>query len=102
MIKILILVAVVIVVVRFVSQNNEKIQFFTTGMDKGFKISEIFALWKLAKVSNLENPESLYFSLPIMSDAISHLGNAGEQDRFPGEKQAVPYEAVRLQDEDKP
>ena len=38
MIKILILVAVVIVVVRFVSQNNEKIQFFTTGMDKGFKI----------------------------------------------------------------
>ncbi len=81
MIKILILVAVVIVVVRFVSQNNEKIQFFTTGMDKGFKISEIFALWKLARVSNLENPESLYFSLPLMSDAISHFIQETRENR---------------------
>ena len=69
--KIIIIAVVVFAVWKIASLNSVKIQFFTTGMDKGFKMSEIMSLWKLASVSELEEPESLFFSLPLMSQAIT-------------------------------
>ena len=50
-----------------------QIQFFTTGQDKGFKFNEILLLWKLAKEAEIEEPLSLYVSVPTLNMAISKI-----------------------------
>lgn len=49
------------------------IQFFMMGQDKGFKINEIALLWKLAKEAEIEEPMSLYVSVPTLNMAISKI-----------------------------
>ena len=41
-----------------------RINFFITGLDSGFSISEISLLWSAAELCNLEIPTSLFYSLP--------------------------------------
>ncbi len=52
---------------------SSKINFFATGLDSKFTVSEISILWKLAKVVSLEEPESLFFSVNAISKCISNL-----------------------------
>lgn len=49
------------------------IQFFMTGQDKGFKLSEILLLWKLAKEAEIEEPLTLFVSVPTLNMAISKI-----------------------------
>ena len=62
---------VLIALVRVVYLFKDNIKFFSTGLDSGFKITEIFLLWKLAKSSNLEDPCKLYWSLPTLEKGIA-------------------------------
>ena len=59
--------------VRILIVFQTPIQFFSTGQDKGFKFSEIVLLWKLAKEAELEEPLSLYVSVPTLNMAISKI-----------------------------
>lgn len=49
------------------------IQFYMQGQDKGFKFSEIVLLWKLAKEAEIEEPLTLYVSVPTLNMAISKI-----------------------------
>ena len=49
------------------------IQFFMMGQDKGFKLNEIMLLWRLAKEAELEEPMSLFVSVPQLNMAISKI-----------------------------
>ena len=62
---------VIIAVVRVVYLFKDNIKFFSTGLDSGFKLSEIFLLWKLAKTSELQDPCTLYWSLPALEKGIA-------------------------------
>ena len=75
--NIIITVAIVIIslflIVWIYNKNVEKIYFFSTGMDKGFRLNEIRIFWALAKKSNLETPLSLYDSVSIMNKCINKV-----------------------------
>jgi c-di-GMP-binding flagellar brake protein YcgR len=49
------------------------IRFFSMGFDSSFKFRQIHMLWTLAKNANLEDPTSLYFSIPVLDRTISQL-----------------------------
>ena len=68
---ILLSLVVIIAVVRVVYLFKDNIKFFSTGLDSGFKRSEIFLLWKLAKTSELQDPCTLYWSLPALENGIA-------------------------------
>ena len=68
---ILLSLVVIIAVVRVVYLFKDNIKFFSTGLDSGFKLSEIFLLWKLAKTSDLQDPCTLYWSLPALEKGIA-------------------------------
>ena len=59
--------------VRLLVVFQVPIQFFSTGQDKGFKFSEILLLWKLAKEAEIEEPLSLFVSVPTLNMAISKI-----------------------------
>ena len=68
---ILLSLVVIIAVVRVIYLFKDNIKFFSTGLDSGFKLSEIFLLWKLAKTSDLQDPCTLYWSLPALEKGIA-------------------------------
>lgn len=71
-IVILITAVVVAVVVRLCIVFQDKIKFLIQGQDEGFKLSESLLLWKLAKVTSLETPASLFYSVPALNSAIQN------------------------------
>ncbi len=77
---ILISLVVLIALFRLVYHFKDNIKFFSTGMDSGFKISEIFLLWKLSNLTGLEDPCSLYWSLPSLEKGIAAtIANAKDE-----------------------
>ena len=68
---IIISLVVLIALGRVVYLFKDNIKFFSTGLDSGFKLSEIFLLWKLAKIANLQDPLTLYWSLPALEKGIA-------------------------------
>lgn len=59
---------------------QDKIKFMIRGQDEGFKINEILLLWKLAKRTGLEQPESLFYSLGSLNSAISKYISEAKQN----------------------
>ena len=57
-----------------------RINFFVTGLDSGFSISEIMLLWKTAELCNLEQPTSLFFSLPSLTKCMTLISNQTSAD----------------------
>lgn len=71
LVPILLSSVILIAIFRLVYHFKDNIKFFTTGMDSGFKLSEILLLWKLAKIAELSDPCSLYWSLPALEKGIA-------------------------------
>lgn len=57
---------------------KEKINFFLRGFDEGFHIAELNNLWKVSQLCNLEEPVSLFYSMPSLSKCISHIKTQSE------------------------
>ncbi len=77
-----ILIAVVIIAaaVRLSQIYRDKIKFFLTGLDSKFSFSEIRLLWKTAKVCNLEQPQSLYWSLPSLTKCLAEIKSNADKN----------------------
>ena len=62
---------------RILVLKKKEINFFTTGMDSGFKLKEIILLYKVAASAQLEEPSALYWSIPALNRGIAFvLSNA--------------------------
>lgn len=59
---------------------KEKIRFYTTGFDTGFKYNEIALLWKLGKITNTDNPSMLFWSLPTLTNGIAQIVERAQQE----------------------
>lgn len=54
---------------------KSKIQFFINGLDAGFNIPDIILLWNVAQICELDQPTSLFFSLPALTKCMSQITN---------------------------
>lgn len=82
LIGIVILISILFVLRMLYVSLRPQIDFVTTGMDNGFKISEIHLLWKLAKETEQENPLSLFLSLNALNQAISVITLRAQNEDF--------------------
>lgn len=64
--------------VKLYSIFSDKINFFLRGLDSGFKFYELGTLWKVAKICQLDEPTSIYNSMPSLSKCISHIKSQSE------------------------
>ncbi|MBD5440006.1 MAG: PilZ domain-containing protein [Treponema sp.] len=72
----LIVVAGVIVLVLgvwFFKSSSNMLNFFATGLDNKFSLSEIAMLWKLAKSTGIDEPLSLYVSDKAISKCVAMI-----------------------------
>ena len=64
---------VIVFSVKLIIENKDKIDFYLTGLDDGFKISEIHLLYKVAVESELEEPKALFISVPALNRSIASI-----------------------------
>ena len=77
--KILTVFAVFIIAVKRVLKYQKKIKFFATGFDSRFSFSEISLLWRTAVVCGLDDPLSLFWSMPSLSRCISEIKSGADR-----------------------
>ena len=70
---------IVLIVVRVLKHFSGHIKFFAAGKDQKFSMSEILTLWKLARMCDLEEPISLFYSVPSLSRCITHIIEEAEE-----------------------
>ncbi len=84
-IALLILIAVIFLsVVAFLLTERgknlrEKILFFSAGLDSGFKPGQILLLLKVGEYAELENLQSLFWSLPALDRCIAEIVRRAHQ-----------------------
>lgn len=69
----LIILVILIVILRILYLCSPIIKFYATGLDSGFKIKEIGLLWKLANDVGMEEPYSLFWSVPALNRSIATI-----------------------------
>lgn len=69
----IIFVILLIVFIRFLYHKSDFIKFFTTGLDSGFKLKEIYLLYQAASFSNIPEPVSLFLSVPALNNCIAFI-----------------------------
>lgn len=79
----LILIPILAVVALLLTERGgslkKTINFFTSGFDLGFKLSQILFLWKIARQTELDDPTSLFWSLPVLDKSIAEIVQRARQ-----------------------
>lgn len=57
------------------SAFKSKITFFVNGADAGFSFSDLLLLWDVALVCNLEQPQSLFWSMASLTKCMEQISN---------------------------
>ena len=60
------------------SAFKTKIKFFVSGLDTGFSFADITTLWEAAELAELEDPNSLYYSMPSLTKCMERISTAAQ------------------------
>lgn len=81
-----ILVAIIVVILILVAISalysvfKTQIHFMITGLDSGFSLSDLFLLYKVATLCELEQPTSLFWSMAALNRCMSQLNTQASAD----------------------
>lgn len=79
-IAIAIATVILIALVKISTMYRGKIKFFITGLDSKFSLKEISLLWRVSKICGLDEPMSLFWSLPSLTRCISQIKSNAAAD----------------------
>lgn len=77
----IIVISLFLILVAFLySTFKNKIKFFVTGLDAGFSMPDMHLLWNVAQICELDEPTSLFFSMPALTKCMSQITNQASAD----------------------
>ena len=79
-IALIVTVVLIVLIGKLYSLNKVKIDFFFRGYDEGFHTTEISLLWNVSQESGIEEPLSLFYSMPALTKCISFLKTKAERE----------------------
>ena len=80
---VLILILIAGIIIKFSPYLKKVIVFFTGGLDQRFILSELFMLWKVARICELEEPAAIYWSVPVLLKCISTIKSKSDSSACP-------------------
>lgn len=80
LIAIFVIIGIIILLTFLYSILKDKINFFITGFDSGFSIGDLFLLYKVAQLCDLEQPTSLFWSMPSLIRCIAQINTQASAD----------------------
>lgn len=82
---------VLVLGVWFFKSFSGMLNFFATGLDNNFTLSEIAMLWKLAKSTGVEEPLSLYVSDKAISKCVAIIVENSKKNRTENEPKVQQF-----------
>lgn len=77
----IIVISLFLILLAFLySAFKNKIKFFVTGLDAGFSMPDMHLLWNVAQICELDEPTSLFFSMPALTKCMSQITNQASAD----------------------
>ena len=77
----IIVISFFLLILAFVySVYKTKIKFFITGIDAGFSMSDALLLWNVSQICELDEPTTLFFSLPALTKCMTQITNQASAD----------------------
>lgn len=77
----LIVFLLILIILFFIySKIKVKLNFYILGMDSSFSIPDLNLLWKVAEICNLEQPTSLFYSLPALTKCMNEITTKSVED----------------------
>lgn len=80
LIAIILLISLSLGVVGLYTAFKTKINFFITGLDSKFSFPDLSLLWSVAKICELENPTSLFYSLASLSKCMTRINTKAAEN----------------------
>lgn len=71
------------VVAFFLVKNKDKVSFCVEGLNQGFRIRDIATLWNVSQVCEIDEPISLFYSLPILVKCMAQVKTRSESNDAP-------------------
>lgn len=70
----LIIVLLLLIAIFFLySKAKERINFYITGFDSSFTLSDLNLLWKVSQLCGIPQPTALFYSLPILTKCMNQI-----------------------------
>lgn len=80
LVAVIIILLVLISIGFLLSKFRNKIRFFITGLDEGFSAADLGLLWKVSQLCELQQPTSLFYSLPALTKCIAQISTLTSAD----------------------
>ena len=73
LISVVIAIAVLLALAGLYSIFKQRIEFYVTGLDSKFTISDLNLLWSVAQMCDLDYPKALFWSMPSLTKCMAHI-----------------------------
>lgn len=73
LIGIIIAISIILALAGLYSVFKQRIEFYITGLDQKFSISDLNLLWKVSQLCDLDYPKALFWSMPSLTKCMSHI-----------------------------
>lgn len=80
LISIIIVIAVLSIIGAIYTAFKPKIDFYITGLDSGFSLSDLSLLWNVAQICNLEQATALFWSMPALTKCMTQISNKASEN----------------------
>ena len=73
LVGIIIAIIILLVIAGLYSVFKQRIEFYITGLDSKFSLSDLNLLWSVAEICELDYPKALFWSLPSLTKCMAHI-----------------------------
>lgn len=80
LIGIIIILSVLVALAALYTVFKPRIQFIVTGLDSGFSFSDVNMLWEVAQICDLDQPTSLFYSMPSLTKCMTQISNQAQSE----------------------
>ncbi len=73
LIGIIIAISIILALAGLYSVFKQRIEFYITGLDQKFTLSDLNLLWNVSQLCDLDYPKALFWSMPSLTKCMSHI-----------------------------
>lgn len=73
LISIIITVSILLAIAGLYSVFKQRIEFYITGLDQKFTISDLNLLWNVSQLCDLDYPKALFWSMPSLTKCMAQI-----------------------------
>lgn len=80
LVSIIVILVVLIILGSLYTFFKQKIDFYITGLDSKFSMSDLNLLWEVSQICELEQPTALFWSTPALTKCMTHITTQAAQN----------------------